>query len=642
MNATLVSWGVTYLMHSTLLIAAVWLATRVIRSARVRDALWKLALTGAIVTATLQLTVPFERLLPAAAPQRVTVEVAPQVLASAPAMEAAPDAAVPAISHTRETTPFARLLTLPMLGLALWAAGALLLFARLLYGHNRLLSLLATRREVVLGGDRALLEELCDEAGCRRVVRLTESASIHSPMAMVGWEIVVPRGRFARLTDGQRRTILAHELAHLMRRDPLWLAVAEVVKAVLFFQPLNRFVQARLKETAEFLCDDAAVLQTGDRQALAETLAELAASVAPMPASVAAMAEGGSNLIVRVSRVLRGQGSPDLPLRMRWRLAIGLVPLVVMALFAPGVAPALTQASSARAAAVSFQATATANRATAVAATPAPVPAVLSRVAATTRNNVMGAVTAAVKAVTPAPSTLRLDGTFNRFGRVSVGQKYDGPNGVTHVRLEGKSAEVAQDASWIRFLERDGFIQVVETSERGPKREAEVKAGPDGKSIFRYVVDGDEQPWNAAALTLLASGWLAEDAYEGGKVAASCIVSAASTGTSRPVSSSDGMSTWNAHVELTGETDGVPTHFDLRAVNVRYDRSTGEVDFPRGSSLVVEETRGDRWRQFNAWPGNHVFKGSWDAATDDEMREWLTALLRKNTDLPAKVIRNLM
>jgi hypothetical protein len=37
-----------------------------------------------------------------------------------------------------------------------------------------------------------------------------------------------------------------------------------------------------------------------------------------------------------------------------------------------------------------------------------------------------------------------------------------------------------------------------------------------------------------------------------------------------------------------------------------------------------------------------VFKGSWGTATDDERREWLTALLRKNTDLPVKVIRNLM
>ncbi|MEA2490597.1 MAG: hypothetical protein QOH21_2389 [Acidobacteriota bacterium] len=621
MNATLISWVGTYLMHSTLLIAAVWLAARWIRSASVRDALWKLALIGALMTTAIQLTVPFERLLPQAAPQRMVVDVAPQAVAALPEVAAA------AVSHTRETQPVQRPFPFAIVAFAIWIAGALFFSAKLLYGRSRLLSLLATRREVVLGGDRALLDELSRDVRCRRVVRLTESASIQSPMAMLGWEIVVPQFTFGRLSDGQRRTILAHELAHLMRRDPLWLAVAEVMKAVLFFQPLNRLVQLKLKETAEFLCDDAAVLQTGDRQALAETLAELASTVLPMPASVAAMAEGGSNLIVRVSRVLRGHGRPDLPLRVRTRLAIAVVPLLVLALFAPGVAPALTKAVTP--APLMAAAVAPPARVDAVTAAPhAVVPRVVDGV-------VRAVLSAASKSAAPAE---HLDGTFNRFGHMKLGQKFQGPNGLTNVKATAEDTEVALDASWIRFMASDGFIHVEETSERGPDREADVRPGRDGNAVFHYIIDGAEEPWCHDAELLLASSWMAEKAYAGGAVAATT----RDTTTLKPSSSaSDGMHTWNALLELTGERDGVPTHLQIRIVDVRYNPTTGEVDFVRNASLVVEERVGERWRQFTRDASGAEFKGSWNGESQESRKAWLMALLRKNTEVPASVLRNL-
>ena len=630
MNATLISWVGTYLMHSTLLIAAVWLATRWIRSASARDALWKLALAGAVFTAAIQLTVPFDALLPKAAPQRMTVNVAPQVVA--PAVAAAPAR----ISHTSKTAPAPWPLPLRELAFGAWILGALYFSARLLYGRNRLLSLLASRREVVLGNDRALLDELCRDVRCRRVVRLTESGSIQSPMAMLGWEIVVPRGTFARLSDGQRRTILAHELAHLMRRDPLWLAVAEVVKAVLFFQPLNRLVQVKLKETAEFLCDDAAVLQTGDRQALAETLAELASTVVPMPASVAAMAEGGSNLIVRVSRVLRASGVPDLPLRMRSRLAIGIVPLIVLALFAPGVAPALTKAVTPvqRVAAAAVTPAAATTRVDAV--TPAPrslVPRVVDRVA----RAVVTATTKAATAVNGA-ATKHLDGTFNRFGHMKLGQKFEGPNGFTRVNAVAEQTEVAQDASWIRFMTRDGFIRAEETSEEGPARLAEVKAGANGTAVYRYVVDGEEHSWCRDAELLLASAWMAGKAYDEGTVAATTQVVTAP----KPAPSSDGMHTWNGNIELTGQRDGVPTHLSIRVVDVRYNKTTGEVRFGPNSSLVVDEKVGDVRRMFIRNASETNFRGNGNSGqTDEEMLTWLVNILRKNTSAPESVLRNL-
>jgi beta-lactamase regulating signal transducer with metallopeptidase domain len=326
MSAWISAWSVTYLVHSSLIVAVVWVAARWIRSAAVRDTLWKLALVGGLVTSTIQMAIPLERFLPEQAPRRITM---PMTLPA----PTTPDLQAEKRIEPQPSEPARKLPLLPMI----WAAVATVLLARIVVGRGRFLALIRERVEILSGADRTLVDRLADRAGVHHSIRLTESGSVRSPLAMLGWEIVVPAGVLSRMSDEQRETILAHELAHLVRRDPLWLTVAEGVKALLFFQPLNWLVQAKMKETAEFLCDDAAVLQTGNRKALAETLAALAASVAvPVPA-VAAMAEGGSHLITRVTRVLRASGDPASPLPLRLRLLIAAVVVLAMAAFAPGI-----------------------------------------------------------------------------------------------------------------------------------------------------------------------------------------------------------------------------------------------------------------------------------------------------------------
>ena len=52
----MIAWALTYLLHSTALMLLAWAAARAPwgRSPRVREAIWKAALLGALVTATLQ------------------------------------------------------------------------------------------------------------------------------------------------------------------------------------------------------------------------------------------------------------------------------------------------------------------------------------------------------------------------------------------------------------------------------------------------------------------------------------------------------------------------------------------------------------------------------------------------------------
>jgi beta-lactamase regulating signal transducer with metallopeptidase domain len=320
----MITWGITYLIHSSLLISAVWLGCRFLRSTSARETLWKIALVAPLVTATLPSVVPVRETtashinLPRRADLRSAVGGRP----------ASGD-------HLQTTAPSS--VDLRTIAVSLWIAGAALMLLRLLIG--RLLFARALRDRVDLLREHDRLAQLRAAMRCRAAIRLTESSAVGSPIAMPGWEIVVPRGTFARLSDEQKETILAHEIAHLQRRDPLWLLAGETIKALFFMQPLAWLAHAKMKECAEYLCDDVAVRQTRNPRALAETLADLAGAYARTPRAVAAMAEGGSNLTARVSRVLSAHG--ELPMPLIPRLAIAAVAVVALAAFAPaiGMAP---------------------------------------------------------------------------------------------------------------------------------------------------------------------------------------------------------------------------------------------------------------------------------------------------------------
>src|SRR5687768_17595510 len=78
------AWLFTYALHSTLLLATAWLATRRLSDARagLRERVWKFAILGAFLTASVQVGLGFEPLggrlpLHRAASPTAAVEVAP-------------------------------------------------------------------------------------------------------------------------------------------------------------------------------------------------------------------------------------------------------------------------------------------------------------------------------------------------------------------------------------------------------------------------------------------------------------------------------------------------------------------------------------------------------------------------------------
>ena len=74
----------------------------------------------------------------------------------------------------------------------------------------------------------------------------------------------------------KRKAVLAHELAHARRRDPLIALVVAVNKCLFWFHPLAWWLERRLPVLAEHAADDAALAVSLDAQAYARLLLEAA------------------------------------------------------------------------------------------------------------------------------------------------------------------------------------------------------------------------------------------------------------------------------------------------------------------------------------------------------------------------------
>lgn len=361
----LAAWLLTYALHSTLLLGLAWMVTRSRRvGPTATDIIWKSALLGGIVSATAQGalalrppgTLAMTRIeaqvspsdpspsdpSPAASDARTSLEATPAAVehenpgvSGAGQVPALPGASLDVSGSPAPATSF----DIPPVPVLL-AFGWLVIATLLVVGY-------AARRLVLLGrlGDRrlvgdsritGLLDTLRDETGVSEPVRLTSSVAISSPVAL-GREICLPAAALDELDAEQQRAMLAHELAHIVRRDPQWLALTCVLERALFFQPLNRLARRGIQSSAEYLADEWAARRAGGMP-LAKALVKVAEwmQASPLGVPVAGFAEERSQLTVRVARLLdrTAWARPA----SRWMVsALAAAALLVTTAFAPGV-----------------------------------------------------------------------------------------------------------------------------------------------------------------------------------------------------------------------------------------------------------------------------------------------------------------
>jgi len=341
--SSLLAWLLTYLIHSTVLLGIAWFVTRRRRlEPAASDLLWKVALLASLVTGTIQsrlelstpaaVTLPVATLPQAARPNEPAGATGP---GRKPGVSENTGASVTAPSPSRAPS-------LPLVVVLVW--GVIALGSSLHYVARRLILVgrLTDRRTVSDGPLAATLAELQRTAGYRRRVHLTMARTISSPVALGLSEICVPELALSNLGAEQQRSMLAHELAHLARRDSLWLAGASLIERCFFFQPLNRLARRELETTAEYLSDEWATRKTGSAVALAKCLATVAEWIqaSPLGVPVAGLAERRSFLVSRIARLLEGRLPSSPASRRGWAVAAALGVAVTIA-----AAPRVSQSS---------------------------------------------------------------------------------------------------------------------------------------------------------------------------------------------------------------------------------------------------------------------------------------------------------
>lgn len=128
-----------------------------------------------------------------------------------------------------------------------------------------------------LAGDIAEFWKNCEEMFGVEGAKLSTTNQISGPIT-VGVRrklVLLPAEMIAAVPDAELRTAIAHEFAHMQRRDFLKNLIYEGLSLPVRFHPALRFTRERLMETREMICDGMAA-GIGNQQQYARSLLRLA------------------------------------------------------------------------------------------------------------------------------------------------------------------------------------------------------------------------------------------------------------------------------------------------------------------------------------------------------------------------------
>jgi bla regulator protein BlaR1 len=249
-----------------------------------------------------------------------------------------------AVEETAVVEPAITLAEVAEAAVVLWIIGCVVAFLVQLRRIER-------HRKLIRGGALAPrhLENAIGQVSLQmglRPIRAIVVRRIASPFVWCfGWlRLVWPEALLGESDVSRSRGMIAHEMAHIRRRDH-WVAWLEFAAGLIWWwNPLFWFVRRRLREAAELACDALAIGALPDeRRAYAEMFLELSSSFkSGTPAPVLGMSAGApSSFERRLTMILSERVSG----KMSWAgfLLAGLVALAAapsLTLGQPGRPPA--------------------------------------------------------------------------------------------------------------------------------------------------------------------------------------------------------------------------------------------------------------------------------------------------------------
>jgi beta-lactamase regulating signal transducer with metallopeptidase domain len=168
---------------------------------------------------------------------------------------------------------------LPLM-VTIWLMGILFLTLRFAGGYIYNWRIKTRHSRRLKGTWPQTLKRLQQKIGVSKPVTLMESALIKVPMAMGHLKpvILLPVGMVTGLPREQVEALLAHELAHILRRDYLVNMFQHFMDILYFYHPGIRWISAQVRMERENCCDDMAVTCTDDSITYARALTNIQAN----------------------------------------------------------------------------------------------------------------------------------------------------------------------------------------------------------------------------------------------------------------------------------------------------------------------------------------------------------------------------
>jgi bla regulator protein blaR1 len=155
---------------------------------------------------------------------------------------------------------------------AAWICGCLAVLMIYLAKIPRIRALVRKALPITCGRAFEALQRLEQTIGRRFPITLASSGSLMEPgvIGIFRPVLLLPEGMPERLSDSELEAILAHELAHVRRRDNLFSAVHMFIEALFWFHPMVWWIGAKLVQERERACDEEVLGMGKDPQAYAE------------------------------------------------------------------------------------------------------------------------------------------------------------------------------------------------------------------------------------------------------------------------------------------------------------------------------------------------------------------------------------
>ena len=171
-------------------------------------------------------------------------------------------------------------------------------------------------------------------------IELCETSEMTSP-ATVGWwrPVVILPADWREWSDDECRGVLAHEVAHVQRKDYLTGLLSQLVLSLHFYHPLINWLISRLQLDQELAADAAAVRVLGSNKAYLKLLAAMALKDhhSAVPHSARTFFPQRATLMARVE-MLRGNAVEPGDGSVSWRTGVRGV-LVCLGLALAGLRP---------------------------------------------------------------------------------------------------------------------------------------------------------------------------------------------------------------------------------------------------------------------------------------------------------------